>query len=434
MKFSSVLLLCITSLPGHSQTKADNAAAFPDDQPFVNWARTNAHKLQHSDSAIGDADLLPVKKMIGDAKVVALGEPAHGYHEPLAFRNRLFRYLAEHYGFTTIVLEAGMAQSRAAADYVAGGAGTARDAAAKLSIAGPAPETVALLEWMRSYNADPAHVVKLHFYGMDIELVGFPGDTVTSHAALDEALSYLQKVDPEQASRLTTALAPYLPRISVKKYPLLSESEHNRLTNIIDELIAVLSRERTRYIKASSNDTYEWAYHSAIVALQTDNMVRITPPDQPGKIPPDAWKTVNARDSAMAENVRWILEQARGGKVLVFSHNAHVKNEVTVGSVWDAFAKPPNSTGLYLRSMIGHLFIIGSSIDPMAATAEPGSLDNALMKFGMPRFIVDLRSATADLAVMNWLHMQRPMQANKYNFFRVHTIPAFDAILFMGKN
>ena len=119
--------------------------------------------------------------------------------------------------------------------------------------------------------------------------------------------------------------------------------------------------------------------------------------------------------------------------MLVFAHNAHVKNEVTIGSVWDAFAKPPNGMGLYLRSMLGRdLFIIGSSIDPMPATAQPGSLDNALVKVGMQRFILDIRSTTGNAGATDWLKLQRPIQANKYNFFRVHTFPAFDAVLFMA--
>ena len=92
MKFSWVLLLCVVVVvPGLSQSKTDNAALL-NDQAFVLWAKAHAFPLQHSDSAIGDADLVPVKQMIGNTRVLALGEPAHGFHEPLALRNRLFRY------------------------------------------------------------------------------------------------------------------------------------------------------------------------------------------------------------------------------------------------------------------------------------------------------------------------------------------------------
>lgn len=33
-----------------------------------------------------------IPDLVGSARIVALGEPAHGAHEPLAFRNQLFAY------------------------------------------------------------------------------------------------------------------------------------------------------------------------------------------------------------------------------------------------------------------------------------------------------------------------------------------------------
>ncbi len=165
-----MLLYCTSwtiaqSIPNHP---SDNSA-------FVHWAQTHASPLQASDKAIDDKDLYPVKEMIGNARVVALGEPAHGYREPLAFRNRLFKFLVTHCGFTAIAIEGDLAQSRLAADYIAGRAGTARAAAAALSIGEPAAENIELLNWMRQYNADGTHPIKLRFYGMDIQMIGFPG-------------------------------------------------------------------------------------------------------------------------------------------------------------------------------------------------------------------------------------------------------------------
>jgi erythromycin esterase len=436
MKFSLVLLLCtVFGANGMAQSVAKNADTSLNNELFINWAKDHAFLFQNSDSAKGDADLQSLKKVIGKARVVALGEPAHGFHEPLAFRNRLFRFLAENCGFTAFALEGGLAESRLAADFVAGGPGTAKEAAAKLSIAGPSPENIELLEWMRKYNTDPAHQQKLKFYGMDMQLIGFPGDTIPSHVALDEALSYLEKVDSKEAAKVTAAVAPYINRLSVAKYPRLSLDEHNTLSAIFDNLISLFIRERINFIRHSSEESYEWAYRNVLVAEQTNSMVKVTPPDQPGKIPPEAWRAVNARDSAMADNVMWILHhRADGGKVFVFAHNSHVKNEVTLGGVWDAFAQPPNSMGKYLRSMLGNdLFIIGSSCSPSSKTAQPGSLDKALIQVDKPRFILDLNSAAFNPSVASWLAMRRPMEANTVSYQLIHVSQAFNAILFINK-
>ncbi|MCH5688073.1 erythromycin esterase family protein [Niabella sp. W65] len=121
------------------------------------WAQRHVWPLQSSAKATDDSDLYPVKEMIGEARVVALGEPAHGYREPLAFRNRLFKFFVKHCGFTTMAVEGGLAESQLATEYIAGGSGTAEAAAAALGIGDPAPENIELLEWMRQYNSDTAH-------------------------------------------------------------------------------------------------------------------------------------------------------------------------------------------------------------------------------------------------------------------------------------
>lgn len=422
------------SIPVCAQTRL-NGSGMDDDQPFITWAKQHALTLQHSDSATGYADLIPMKKIVAKARVVELGEPAHGFHEPLAFRNRLFRFLAENCGFTTIVLEAGLAESRLAADFIRSGKGSAEEAAANMTIGKPSVENIALLKWMRNYNANPSHKTKLKIYGMDIQIRGLPGDTTPAHEALDQALNYLRRTDPPFFEKIGTVLKPYLNRLSVANYPLLTAQEHDRLSAALDDLIAAFVSQRINFIAKSSAAEYEWAYHNAIVARQTDRMVRVMPPDQPGKIPPEAWLLMNSRDAAMAENVIWILNtQAKEDKIFVFAHNAHVKNAATTGSVWDAFTKPPNATGQYLRSLLGEdLYIIGTSAGASKNTAQPGSLDKALRQVGKARFFLDLKPAAAMPLVSTWLSAVRPMEANTVAFLKLAPGKAFDGIVFIDK-
>jgi erythromycin esterase len=431
--------LCFLLLSGcfavHAQSLPDNTDTFLNSTSFINWAKAHAFPLQDSDSATSAADLQPLKKMLGRARVVALGEPAHGVHEPIAFRNRLFRFLVENCGFTAIVLEAGLAESKPAADFVAGDGGTAEEAARRLTIGNAAPENIELFKWMRQYNADPAHNTKIKVYGMDMQIRGFPGDTTPSHAALDEALAYLQRVDPSSATAFHSALLPYIHRLSVAGYPSLSRQEHDALTAILCDIAALLERQRIQFIAASSKENYEWGYRNALVARQTDQLARIMPPDQSGKIPPEAWMVMNTRDAAMAENVLWILQnQAQEGKVLVYAHNAHVKNAVTTGGVWNAFAQPPNSTGQYLRSRLGNdLFIVGTSLTPSPASVQPGSFDRALLQVGHPHFMLNLRAAAGDPPAAAWLALPRPMEANTATYLTLVPSIAFDAVVFLGK-
>src|SRR6186713_2519891 len=98
----------------------DNQGSSPASaDAFIEWARRHALPLHVVDST-DDGDLAGVADSIANARIVALGEPAHGAHEPLGFRNRLFRYLVTHHGFTAIALETGCTEARRIDDFVLG--------------------------------------------------------------------------------------------------------------------------------------------------------------------------------------------------------------------------------------------------------------------------------------------------------------------------
>jgi erythromycin esterase len=256
-------------------------------------------------------------------RVVALGEPAHGAHELLAFRNKLFRYLVEEHGFTAIAIESGLPESLRIQEFVAGGPGDAgkvvRDG---LTYGfGRFRENEELVQWIRAYNADPARKRKVRFYGIDLSLGGPAGSTPTT-VPLETTLSYLARVDRVSAERMRATLQPFLARFPGETPESFSKAEHDTLTAAIDDAISLLERERLAFIAATSEADYEWGHRNAIVARQTDRMFRLVPPNPPGGgIPPAAWEAVNARDAAMAENVRWVLNQEGHRGDSLFAHN-----------------------------------------------------------------------------------------------------------------
>ncbi|RYG37609.1 erythromycin esterase family protein [bacterium] len=115
-------------------------------------------------------DLEPLRKSIGDSKIVGLGEATHGSREIFQMKHRLFTFLVERMGFTVIALESSMPQTMAMDEYVTHGKGDL-DAAVKgqgfwtLST----EEVRDLMRWMRAYNLDPKHKQKLHVVGIDMQ-------------------------------------------------------------------------------------------------------------------------------------------------------------------------------------------------------------------------------------------------------------------------
>ncbi|HKG96003.1 MAG TPA: erythromycin esterase family protein, partial [Gemmatimonadaceae bacterium] len=220
---SALLLLVVTAAhagAARAQQQGGEAGRESDDARFARWAAPRALPIRSVEPG-GDAaaDLRPLASVIGAARVVALGEPTHGAHEPLAFRNRLFRYLVQELGFTAIALESGLTESRRIADFVAGGSGAPpADDAARVTLEsmtwgfGNFAENAELVRWVRAYNADPAHRRKVRLYGIDLSLGGPHGSTPTP-APIEAALAYLARVDAAAGRRVRARLAPYLSRL-----------------------------------------------------------------------------------------------------------------------------------------------------------------------------------------------------------------------------
>jgi erythromycin esterase len=64
--------------------------------------------------------------------------------------------------------------------------------------------------------------------------------------------------------------------------------------------------------------------------------------------------------------------------------------------------------------------------------ADPASLDAALARVAIPRFILSLRSARDDPPALAWLSERRSLHANLKTHFTVTPATAFDALFFVG--
>ena len=62
------------------------------------WASAQARPLAGLELGKGFKDLELLKRLIGSARVVSLGEGMHGSHDFLALRNRMFEFLVEELG------------------------------------------------------------------------------------------------------------------------------------------------------------------------------------------------------------------------------------------------------------------------------------------------------------------------------------------------
>src|SRR5437763_99183 len=111
----AAFLIC-TALP------AVTARAQQSDQA-AEWIRANAIRLSTAEDGHGFADMQALKPLIGNARIVSLGEATHGTREFFQLKHRMLEFLATEMGFTIFSIEANMPEAYRLNDYVLNGTG-----------------------------------------------------------------------------------------------------------------------------------------------------------------------------------------------------------------------------------------------------------------------------------------------------------------------
>ena len=144
-------------------------------------------------------DYDPLIELIGDARVVLIGQASYGTHEFYAARARITRRLIEQKNFAAIAVDADWADASYLNRYVRG---EGQDDDARLSLDGIrhfATSTarnaavVDFLEWMRAYNHSLQGDPPIGFHGLD---------TFNLDNANQLIAAYLEEVDPTVADRM----------------------------------------------------------------------------------------------------------------------------------------------------------------------------------------------------------------------------------------
>lgn len=255
-----------------------------------------------------------------------------------------------------------------------------------------------LVEWMKTYNADASHSVKLQFYGFDspTEMTSTDSPRKVLHFVLD----YLASIDSASSQEYHKRIDPLLGQDSdwenpaammdpTKSIGLSPEATALRIET--EDLISELCARRPELVDESDKSRYLEAMHHASVARQLLNyhaaMAR--------KLEPGKWlvEGLGIREAMMANNLEYIVScEHDRGKVLVFAHNSHLKRgkaEWQLGT--DLLTWWP--VGAHLNVIFGSRYnVIGSGVGVSDANGidqpEAGTLEARLTAVSGPaRFI-----------------------------------------------
>jgi erythromycin esterase-like protein len=159
------------------------------------WLKEHGVAFETVEAGHGLDDLMPLKEMIGDARIVSLGESTHGSKEIFQMKHRLVEFLATEMGFTIFSIEASMPESYRVNEYVLHGRGDPRKLIRGMYFwTWSTNEVLAMVEWMRAFNA--AGKGPIHFTGFDMQTPDVAARIVTE---------FVRKVDPDSAESYVEA-------------------------------------------------------------------------------------------------------------------------------------------------------------------------------------------------------------------------------------
>jgi erythromycin esterase len=309
-----------------------------------------------TDPAANDlSDLDGLADMVGEARLVGLGEATHGTREFFLLKHRLIRHLVEEQGFGVVGFEASWAHSAALNRYVTAGEGDPEELVKGLRLwPWMTLEVVGLVEWMRSFNQTRGGGDEVRFAGFDVQ---------THEAERDSVEAYMASVDPTDGSWVRARYSCFW-GATKENWLLYGEAYRQECRDALRAVRQKLVDERDHYLAHTSEESYERALHAAEIILWCERYFR-------GE---------NTRDYFMAKNAKWILEHGRPGEEMaLWAHNGHISvdrpypSDKAMGGFLDEAFGPD-----YVR--VGFSFYEGSfnAVDLSASRLKPVSVGDPL--------------------------------------------------------
>jgi erythromycin esterase len=399
----------------------------PAPEPVVAQVRAAAIPLATAEAGHGFGDMEPLRKVVGSAQIVALGEATHGTREFFQLKHRLLEFLVSEMGFTVFAIEANWPEALAVDDYVVNGRGDPAQALAGMYFwTWNTEEVLDLITWMRRWNEDPAHTRKVRFAGIDMQFTAVAARAVRDFLApidpiwaksLEEPIDLLMGPDPQGALRRAGLPKQEAVRKAVEGLGVLMDARHAALA------------------AKSSEAAWRQARQHARILAQFEEMVREPRGD--------------VRDRCMAENVAWVLDAfGPGARMVLWAHNGHVSRaaESPMGVTMGA-----NLSRRYGKDLVvfGFAFDQGTfqavgdgGLRNFTVPAAPsGSVDAMLRATGLQLFALDLRQLRSSSPAGQWLASRRVTrsvgamysEATADQYFVREVLPArYDVLAFVA--
>lgn len=285
--FAITMTNFVESTYANSKTEVSVSAPYDTNQ-IAEWLEVHANPLKTTNPTASLNDLKPLKKMVGPASIVGLGEATHGAHEVFTMKHRIVNYLVTEMGFTNLVFEEGWDRALEIDRYVLTGKGNPSQ---HLSPEFNTQEIVNLINWIRQYNANPKHKTKVRVIGMDIQSV--------NKNIYNNIIEYIKRNNPALLPSIEEKINGLI--LVTKDINTFSDlTKENKEKYISDaKQISALLEQNKRYLNGKSEE-FAWIKQNARIIEQFTIMLA-SYPDKPSDL-------FLKHDIAMYENAKWTEE------------------------------------------------------------------------------------------------------------------------------
>ena len=387
------------------------ASLAPPNRQALSWLRKSAIPVATVEAGNGFDDLQRLKAVIGDARIVSLGEQTHGTREFFQMKHRLVEFLASEMGFTQFAIEANMPEAYQVNRYVLTGQGDPRELLKGMYFwTWNTQEVLDMILWMREFNRSGRG--RIEFLGFDMQVTRMAATVVRDFVAKVE--SGYSGHAMELANRVNAA----------NDRGTASDADLAAAQELYDHL----AQNRDGYLARASREEVDWGIQNARIMLQAMQM-------QAGTV---------SRDESMAANVDWILEQNPEAKIVLWAHNGHIsrspgamgshiaeRHGSQVVALGFAFDEGSYNAWNYLGS--GGRVVANEALPP-----APNSIETYLNAAGLPRFILDLRRVPAG-GPATWLKQPRPFReigavAKRCSSYPTVATDTFDGLIWIERS
>jgi Erythromycin esterase len=161
----------------------------------VDWIRANAIRLATPEAGRGFADLQPLKKVVGNARLVSLGEATHGSREFFLLKHRLLEFLVSEMGFNIFSIEANMPEAYRLNEYVLNGTGDPAQLLRGMYFwTWDTEEVLGMIQWMRAFNQSGKG--RVQFTGFDMQ---------TPNVAAENLGTFVTRFEPSYSAAVAEA-------------------------------------------------------------------------------------------------------------------------------------------------------------------------------------------------------------------------------------